>query len=419
MKSAAAGAVGGVVGASGTALRAEATAQAQASVTRSPLRAKAAGESVIVCTGDLFLTRSLSSPADPEAAAVYDVLRQADAAFANLENGLSTQGSPELGGFRHGPAIRGNPALADDLKWAGVRAVSLANNHTGNYGPGALLETMQALDRAGVKHAGAGNNVDEAFAPTLVRVGDLTVALISAYSFYYNFEARDAATAKTPGIAACRAYDVVLGSAQGLDATHRDTSPYVLSLTNHPPQVVVASLKEDVDRLTAAVTSASAKADFTMVSAHLHWGRHGKHDLPLHQQVLAHAAVDSGADLFVGHGPHTLRGVEWYRGKPIMYSLGNFVLRPASLPAPSGPAATTAAAPDPAPGNRSLIARLAISRRRVTSVELLPIVIDAAGSPRFPARATGDRILAGVYGMSAALGAELRLNDWFATTAEA
>ena len=310
---------------------------------------------------------------------------------------------------------RGNPALAANLKWAGL-AVSLANNHTGNYGPDALLETMEALDAAGVQHAGAGKNIDEAFAPTFVKAGGLTIALVSAYSFYYNFEALDVASATKPGIAALRAYDVVLASSRGLDSANRDTSPYLLHLRDQPEQVVVASLKHDLDRLTSAVRSAAARADFTIVSAHLHWGRHGKHDLPLHQQALAHAAVDAGANVFVGHGPHTLRGMEWYKGAPVLYSLGNFVLR-WSGPGTARPVAAAAAA-DPAPGNRSLIARLAITRGRVASLELLPIVIDPQGSPRFATGRLGDRILAGVYGMSAALGADLGLTDWFATSAE-
>ena len=404
---------GAMIGGTGTGGEAAGGA-AQSSVDSTLLRPKAPGESIIVCAGDLFLTQPLSSPSNPQTAAVYDVLRQADTALANLENGLSTRGSPDLGGFKFGPAIRGNPALAADLTWAGVRAVSLANNHTGNFGPDALLETIAALDSAGVQYAGAGRNVGEAFAPTFVRAGSLTVGLVSAYSFYYNFQALDIAGA-TPGIAACRAYDVLVGSGHGLDTTDRDKSPFLLRLANHPPQVVMASLKEDVDRLVAAVKTAASRADFTIVSTHFHWGRHGRHDLLLHKQALAHTAVDAGADLFVGHGPHTLRGMEWYRGKPIMYSLGNFVLRWNSSSPPVPPVAAGA---DPPPANRSVIARLAITRRRVTSLELLPIVIDGEGSPQFAAGRTGDRILAGMYGMSAMLGAELRFNDWFATSME-
>jgi poly-gamma-glutamate synthesis protein (capsule biosynthesis protein) len=376
------------------------------------LRPKQPGEAVVVCTGDLFLMQPLSTPADPDAAPVFDVLRQADAAFANLENGLSTGGAAELGGFRHGGAIRGEPALAKELAWVGVKAVSLANNHTGNYGPDALLETIAALDAAGIRHAGAGRTVAEAFAPTLVKAGDLTIAFVSVYSFYYNFQANDVATATQPGVAVCRAYDVLVGSTGGLDATDRDKRPYLLHLLDQPPHTIVAPLKEDVDRLAATVRDAADRADFTVVSAHIHWGRHTKHDLPVHQRVIAHAAIDAGADLFVAHGPHTLRGVERYRGKPVLYSIGNFILRNPPAAATQGGGESPA---EPPPGQRSVIARLAIRRHTITSLELLPIVMEGRGTPRFATGRLADRIVGGLYGMSAALGTELRAKDWFAT----
>jgi poly-gamma-glutamate capsule biosynthesis protein CapA/YwtB (metallophosphatase superfamily) len=374
------------------------------------LRPAAPDEATLVCTGDLFLMQQISTIADAATNAVFDVMRQADASFANLENGLSTLGSPDLGGFRHGPALRGAPALAADLRWAGVKAVSLANNHTGNFGPDALLETMDALNRAGIKHAGAGGTQAEAFAPVFLKARDLTVALVSAYTFYYNFQANDVAASGHPGIAACRAYDVLVGNAGGLDSAQRDTPPYVLDLLEESPHVVVAPLKEDVDRVCAAVKQAARRADVTLVSMHIHWGRHTKHDIPIHQRVLARAVIDAGADVFIGHGPHIVRGVERYRAKPIFYSLGNFVLMP---PRAGAPRADPAA--EPSPGERAIIARIAVKKRQVTAVEVLPIVIDRTRGPRFAEGRLVDRIIGGLYGLSAALGTELRVTDAIAT----
>ena len=161
---------------------------------------------MLACAGDWFLTRRLSNAVGPETEAVFNVFREADAAFVNLENGLSTVGSADLGGFGQGPALRGDPALVSELTWGGFDAVSLANNHTGNFGPDALLQTIATLDTAKVAHAGAGRNIDEAFAPTYVKAGALTVAFFSNYTLYYNFTATDQATAAAPGVAVCRAY---------------------------------------------------------------------------------------------------------------------------------------------------------------------------------------------------------------------
>jgi poly-gamma-glutamate capsule biosynthesis protein CapA/YwtB (metallophosphatase superfamily) len=409
LKLAAAGAAAPLTGAAAALSPGGAQAPA-ASTTKQGLRPRGPDESVVVCAGDLFLVRPLSDASSQGANAVFDVFRQADAGLANLENGLSTVGSPELGGFRHGGALRGAPGLAKELSWAGIKAVSLANNHTGNYGPDALIETMAALDAAGVKHAGAGRDITEAFAPTFVKAGNLTIALVSVYSFYYNFQANDVATPAGAGVAACRAYDVLGGSTAALDATDRDKRPYLLHRLEQPPHVIVAPLKEDVDRLCAAVKDGADRADFTIVSAHIHWGRHTKHDLPAHQRVIAHAAIDAGADLFVGHGPHTIRGVEHYRERLILYSLGNFVLLP---PTPTTERST--AASEPTTGQRGIVARIAIQRRRIVHAELLPIVIDPGTGPQFAGGQLADRIVGGLYGLSAALGTDLHMHDWLAS----
>lgn len=359
--------------------------------------------------GDLFLMEAFPVPAAPEAAAAMEIIRGADASVANLENGLSTVGSPELGGFRYGDALRGPPRLVAELTGAGFTAVSLANNHTGNYGPDALLETMRTLDGAGIHHAGAAENIDRAFAPVYFEAGGLRVALVSVYSYYYNFRATDNATAEAPGIAGCRTYDVVVQVGPQYDTSRRDTRPYLLGLEPGPPQVVLAPLHEDLERMARAIEAARDQADITVLSVHIHWGRHTKHDLPVNQRVLAQRAVDAGADIVVGHGPHTVRGVEVYRGKPILYSLGNFVMR----------RSRTAAEPQAVvpPGRQAVIARAIVARKEVRGIELLPIVIGGDGQPRLAGRPMATRILSGIAGMSAGFGAELEQSASIASVA--
>ena len=368
------------------------------------LRPRAADEAVLACAGDWFLTRRLAGAVEAETDAVFDVFRRADAGFANLENGLSTVGTGDLGGFKQGGPLRGHPDLVSDLAWGGVRAVSLANNHTGNFGREALLETIRTLDAAQIAHAGAGARDEQAFAPALVKAGDLTIAFFSVYTLYYNFGALDQATATDPGVAVCRAYDVVVQPQTELDAAKFGVPPYMLELRDPPSHTVLAALRGDIDRLRTAIQQAASRADFTVLSVHIHWGRHTKHDLPPNLRAFAHEMIDSGVDLFVGHGPHCIRGIELYRGKPIVHSMGNFVLMP-----PSGAARPVL----DSPAREGLVVRATVARRAVRALELLPIAIDEKGNPKFATPDGAARTLAKLAGLSAPYGMEIPVKGWF------
>lgn len=388
------------------------------------LRKRNEGETVLTVVGDFFLMREFPDHEEAEAEQVFDLLRESDLAFANLENGLSTVGSPDASGFPsvdwggglRGPSLRGHPSLVKELTWAGVNAVSLANNHTGNYGRDALLETLTTLDGAGIRYAGAGRNVEEAFAPAYLRAGGLTVAFLSLYSYYYQYGADEVASATEAGVASSRAFDVLLQVPSGLESGYvnprRDNPPYQLGLQTGGSQAVLAPLKEDIDRMRDAISQAQARADFTILSVHLHWGRSGKHDLPFQQRVLVQAAIDAGVDLFVGHGPHVLGGVETFSGKAIAYSIGNFVLSPASAPEQRGKL-SLAALVGGQPTRQSVVLRATVKRKEVVALELLPIVIGADGRPRFARGADGQRIVQKLIGLSAQLGTEIEETDWF------
>lgn len=387
-----------------------------AGAVASRLRAAEPGGAVLAFGGDWFLTRRVSDWAGEPTSRGFDVLRGADAAFINLENGLSTGGAPELGGFKYGPALRGEPRLVDELAWAGVQAVSLANNHTGNYGREALLETIATLDGGRIAHAGAGRNVMEAFSPAYVNAADLTVAFFSLYSYYYVYGAADVASPTEAGVACCRAYDVVVGSSADVETHRRNEPPHRVELAAGPTSTTIAALREDVDRMAASIKDAAGRADVSVVSIHFHWGRHGKHDLLPHQRALAQELIDAGADLIVGHGPHAIKGVELYRNRPIVYSVGNLVNQEAAAGAPS---ATPPSAPHhpqtTAPGREGLVLRVIAAKRAVRAVEFLPISMGTDGYPAFAMDAIGHSTLFKLNGLSASLGTELRLTDWFAS----
>ena len=171
----------------------------------------------------------------------------------------------------------------------------------------------------------------------------------------------------------------------------------------------MAALRGDLDRLKNAIRQAQARADFTVLSTHIHWGRHTKHDLPPNLRTFAQETVDAGVDLFLGHGPHAIRGIEMYRGKPIVHSMGNLVL--------SAPAANAKPPRLDTPSREGLVVRAAIARREVRALEILPIAIDAQGNPRFPSEEQSARTVGKLHGLSAALGTEVRTNKWLGTVA--
>jgi poly-gamma-glutamate capsule biosynthesis protein CapA/YwtB (metallophosphatase superfamily) len=373
---------------------------------RSPtIPALGGNETALAFAGDLFLTHPFPEHVQPGTEQVYDVMRRAGAAFANLENGLSTGGSAELGGYRWGAPLRGHPSLVKELTRIGVDVVSTANNHTCNFGRDALLETLATLDGAGVRHAGGGRTIAEAFRPARLEVNGVRIAFFSVYSCHYNRVSQEVATATLPGVAVARAYDVLLETPGNFE--ERNVPPNIFQMRVNPAASVMAPLREDVLRLSEAIRRGKGDADLAILYVHFHWARHTKADLPYHQRVVAHAAIDAGIDLFVGHGPHTLRGVEMYGGKPVLFSIGNFILQRQASASGRGAA-------EPSHGHQSVVVRVAVADKRIARVEFLPIAIEHDGQPRFAADDTGRAILHRLSALSAEFGTELVQRDWYA-----
>ena len=365
------------------------------------LRPKRVGETVLAFAGDLFPT-PFPKPTPPAVEEVFHILRTADAAFANLEGGLSTTGSPELGGYKWGGPVRGHPSFAAELTALGIDAVSLANNHTCNYGHDALLETINTLDRSGIKRAGAGRNIDEAFAPTFVTANGLKIAFFSLYSCHYGRVSREVAGDSLPGVACLRAYDVLLETPGAFEPRVQST---VFDQKVNPRQLVMAPLAEDVQRLTTAIAKARPDADRIVLYVHFHWARHTKPGLPFHQRVVAHAAVDAGVDLFVGHGPHVLRAVEVYNGRPVLYSTGNFVLPPRTT--------STRADRPVSLTEQSMVTRVILGADKSIELEFLPVVFQADGQPRFARDTTGTGIVQRLRALSSEFDLEIAQTDWY------
>lgn len=261
------------------------------------------------CCGDLMPARSFGNA--EHSRFFWRTFRDADFVFANLETSLTTSND------RADKAVwlKADPTLAEDLNTLGVNLVTIANNHTMDFGEAGLIDTLKALKSSGIRSVGAGENLEEALRPIVLENRDTRIALLGLTA---SFAMGAAAASGRPGIA----------------PIHIQTQ-YVLDkhvLPEEPgmaPHVETSASKRDLARACAAI--ASAKEDASVVVVALHWGVcFGM--LPLsqgwmatYQQPLAHALIEAGADVIVGHGPHVLHGVEVYRGRPIIYSLGNLL----------------------------------------------------------------------------------------------
>ena len=260
----------------------------------------------LMFTGDINLM-NVTDPAVPFAR-VGEALRRADVLFGNLECCLFDPGgqrSVSSEGFW------APPAAGKALKLAGYHAVGNANNV--NYGAAAITSSLVELDRLGIPHTGAGRNAAEAKAPAIVEAAGKRVGFLQRTSVYWPTDHE--ANEHSPGVAALRgitAYQVPLHK------TRPEIPP--VNRPGVPPIIVTWADRDYLARHRADLEDLRKRTDIVVASHH--WG--------LHEEVLdymteiAHAAVDAGADVVIGHGPHYSLPVEIYKGKPIFYGLGSF-----------------------------------------------------------------------------------------------
>src|SRR5438105_6471834 len=242
-------------------------------------------------------------------ARVGETLRAADLVFANLECLLYEPPdgyTVEHEGFFADPEIAG-----EALQSAGIAAVGLANNV--NYGAAAILGSIERLDRIGIRHTGAGADLAEACAPAIAEAGGLRIGFLQRSSVYWptNHEA----SAHGCGIAVIRGHTAYQVPAH---KTRPDVPP--MNRPGVPPIVVTWADREYLAAFAADIAALRREAD--MVVASCHWGL-GEEVLD-YMREIAHAAIEAGADIVIGHGPHYSLPVEVHRGKPIFYGLGSF-----------------------------------------------------------------------------------------------
>jgi poly-gamma-glutamate capsule biosynthesis protein CapA/YwtB (metallophosphatase superfamily) len=312
------------------------------------LQAQAPPSLSLALTGDSIITRPIAVFQEPAFTRLIDLIRGADAAFTNLEM-LFHDYEPYAMNESGGTYMRAEPALVKDLVWAGFDMVSRANNHSGDYGALGMNLTTKHVAAAGLVQAGVGQSLAEAREAKFLETPKGRIALISVASTFPDHSRAGRTRGDMParpGLNPLRFTTTYVVTRERFDQLRQtltdingrppapgETLNFLgrRFMVGDAPGLRTEPLKEDLDEIAAVVRSASRMADLTLVTIHAHEG-HLDRLVPAQFLVtFARAMVDAGADVFVGHGPHVLRGVEIYKGKPIMYSLGDFIFQNETL----------------------------------------------------------------------------------------
>ena len=274
----------------------------------------------LLFVGDVMLDgapgRAIAAGRDPFAE-FADEFEHADLRIGNLEMAVASGGTAIPGKFY---TFRASPRVLDRLGRR-FEAMSVANNHSGDYGQEAFLETLSLLDIAGVKAFGGGRNLAEAHAPAWFERSGLRIAILG----YNEYKPRAfEAGPDWPGIA----------------------------------------WSEDSHVLRDIAAARAAGAD--VVIPFMHWGWEGERGPSPRQRELARRMIDAGASAVVGSHPHVTQGSETYQGRPIVYSLGNFIFDSFESPAE----------------REGWLLRLTVGAEGVTHWETIPAFLDDDGLSR-------------------------------------
>ena len=328
------------------------------------------GDISIAVVGDAMLSRRLRPFREPHFLQLAEILRDADVSIANLE--FLFHNYEHSWQWTRGTYTRSNPKNLEELAWMGIDAVCTANNHAYDFSEGGFLTTLKHLDDIGLPHAGGGQDLDHARAPTYVDSANGRVALMSAGSTFSDISRAGSGRPDfpgRPGINALRHRKVHYVTQEVFDALRKanrelgyeahDEASEQFGFGGHTEpidphttvrfqghefrladacKVETSVNKEDLEGISNWIRGAKKQADWLVYGVHCHESGttgpfHGGSRLspPEFLTEFAHWTIDQGCDVFAGHGPHFLRGIEIYQGKPIFYSLGNFVFQNESV----------------------------------------------------------------------------------------
>jgi len=303
-------------------------------LSSAPAFIKPEPEVSLIATGDIMLSRSVEQlmakrkdfalPFKP----LEKITSAADITFGNLETAI-LPGRPIMTGEFN---FRVDPASVAGLKLAGFDLVSLANNHTPNFGQVGLKSTFAALTKDGIKYVGAGANETEASAPALIEKQGIKFGFL-AYVY--------------PDLP------------KGYQATENQAGVNFMNL----------------DQLRADIASLKPQVDFVIVS--MHDGVEYAAKPSQHQIEFAHTAIESGASLVIGHHPHVVQTLEKYQNGYIVYSLGNFIFDQLWSEETQ----------------RGMVIKVIFSPKQIQDIEFIPVKINSSFQPELAEAKIGQAVI--------------------------
>lgn len=422
----------------------------------------------VALTGDSLITRRIAVYEDKPTRGLIEKLRDSDVAFGNLEvvpNDFKGYPVEESGGAHLGA----HSWVVDEMTAAGINLMATANNHSLNYSIEGLLTAIETLRSRGIAFAGIGRNLAEARMPAYLDTSAGSVALIACASTFAKGQQASEQRPDLPGRPGLNPLrfnttyrlpqeqvDWLRTIAEGLGLEQRrleainmgsrfppdnpDVFPFLDTsfLAGDEPATETTPNKKDMDAIATWVREARMRADLTIVSLHAHEQAATREDPAEFIVAFAHRMIDEGADMVVGHGPHMLRGIEIYKGKPIFHSLGNFVgQNELTHQLPSDYYETTRIDPGATPGElfrirsqndkrgfpsdkrywQTVVPICHYAGGRLAEIEILPVSLGLGeahhvrGRPRMAQGAEADEILTRLERLSADMGTRLARRD--------
>jgi len=371
------------------------------------------GDVIITAVGDMIFNQQISNLTDPDHKNIFRLMQEADIAYGNLEFSINEHPEAQRPFYNFGVPRQ----FAWEVAAIGINMVSMANNHALDFGPEGLKDCLRALDHASITHAGAGATLAAAHTPgTMTAQGQKMEFAILSYMRYWT-------------------------------AKYRSTDPMAPSLaTINPATILVVrdgrteamegAIEGDVQAMEDDIVLAKRHSDVLIVTLHNHDVSHNRaygiqDKTPPNDEIMYHAAIDAGADMVIGSGPHVLRGIEIYKGKPIFYSLGDFIYqyrtpdkipidlihqRDSEIERPTNVSVWDRR--DLRQTFEGVIVRMTWNKDRLRKIQLIPIAIDDEGPlygvPRLVDDARAQEILGTIQKLSEPYKTRVVIKGWYA-----
>jgi poly-gamma-glutamate capsule biosynthesis protein CapA/YwtB (metallophosphatase superfamily) len=339
----------------------------------------------ILLLGDINI-EGRSDPADAFRN-VRATLNSADLVYGNLEGLLvKSEGPnkdiPDKTGWQHL-----GPETVRALKAGHIQAVGVANNVA--YGPENIMKSLAVLDANGILHTGAGANIEAAHKPAILESKGVKIGFLQ-YTGKWYAQNEQIATATRPGVARIMSRDGIVINESDLNRMREDIRRLrplvdILVVSSHDRDGLGRPLSPEIMAEVRPVSAAKTEADKASLTSPIPLGPQFS-QTEAYQKALAHEAINAGADIVYGHGSHVLQAVEIYKGKPILYCLGNFAMDWIRM----------------TPNKEGMVARVVVEDKRVARVSLVPLTRDEQNDVMMldPASGEGAKLMDKVKNLS-------------------